>query len=270
MSELDLQRGTYRRIYSGMIWGKRINSVSLQAEAWFWRLNVIADDFGNLPGDVFRVLKETSGRRDVSSKAVQEWIDELVHARLLVAYEAEGESYLHIVGFGSLQPAGKNGRRARRHPASPLDAAESGDSESGPGESGGFREIQAASGSVSGSGSKPPPPPTPVRPAKPAAAVAARGRVEPPKGRAVVFEAMVLAGVSERKAFELAENPHVRTEDVRRIQDRRRQAGKAADGSLITEIQTAARQVEIREQRKAAGAKQAAQEMAAQAAGGST
>jgi hypothetical protein len=257
MSELDLRRGLYRKVYAGFIWGKRINAASLEAEAWFWRLNAVADDYGNLPGDPARAHKETSGRRDVSIAQVEKWIAELVQRGLMLAYEAEGESYLHIVGFGKLQPAGnKNGRRVRRHPASPWDAEETAEESGGtrvnPGESGCAREIQTPSVSVSVSGSSSPPPAGHVTPNGKAAAVnASRGEIKPPEGRRAVFEAMVLAGVSERKAAELAANPHVRTEDVRKIHDRRRQAGKAPDGSLVTEIQTAARAESIRVQRKA-------------------
>jgi hypothetical protein len=43
---VDLVRGVYCRIYASATKGRRINSVSIMAELLFWRLHLIADDFG--------------------------------------------------------------------------------------------------------------------------------------------------------------------------------------------------------------------------------
>jgi hypothetical protein len=121
----DLTRGVYRKIYAGFIAGKRINQVSLEAEAWFWRINAVADDFGNVAADPVLLLGGTAGRRlgEVTIDRLNGWVNELVERELLGRYDVAGENYLHITGFTELQPAGKNGKRIRRVPASPWDLA---------------------------------------------------------------------------------------------------------------------------------------------------
>jgi hypothetical protein len=118
----DLTRGVYRRQYAGYINGKRINAVSLEAEAWFWRVNAAADDFGNLPGDRSLVAFATIGRRaDVSVDQVEAWCAELLSADLIRHYDVSGERYIHVTGFLSRQPAPRNGKRIRRYPQSPYE-----------------------------------------------------------------------------------------------------------------------------------------------------
>lgn len=125
MSVTDLTKGIYRRIYSGYRTGKRINSVSIQAEAWFWRLHAIADDFGNFPAEasLCRALAAPL-RRTLRDADVHRWLCELRKANLTVHYEAAGETYGHVLGFLVLQPKAKNGKRVRRHPAWPGEQAE--------------------------------------------------------------------------------------------------------------------------------------------------
>lgn len=114
--------GLYRRIYAGFLTGKRINAVSLGAEAWFWRLHAIADDFGNLPGDPMVLQAFAAPKRDLSIEDVSAMTAELERQirsetpALLVRYEHDGDSYLHIDGFEIRQPAGKNGRRIQKYP----------------------------------------------------------------------------------------------------------------------------------------------------------
>jgi hypothetical protein len=137
---VDITRGIYRRVYSGFITGRRICSVSVEAEAWFWRIQAVADDFGNLPGDALLVWQSTVGRRGVTMQSVSKWIDELVGAGLLLRYSENGESYLHITYWSQESwPASKNGRRAQRYPR----PAESGGIRGNPGES---RNIQGSPG----------------------------------------------------------------------------------------------------------------------------
>ena len=67
----DLTRGVYRRLYSGFIKGQRINKLSLQAEAWFWRVFAVADDFGNCEAEPELLRASTAGRRKVTAKQVE-------------------------------------------------------------------------------------------------------------------------------------------------------------------------------------------------------
>src|SRR6185369_944715 len=115
----DLTRGVYRRLYSGFTTGQRINRLSLQAEAWFWRILVTVDDFGNGHADPDLCHAKTAGRRlsKISAKQVSGWLREMKEAGLIEFYEAKGEPYLHIVGFEDSQPAGRNGKRIKRFPS---------------------------------------------------------------------------------------------------------------------------------------------------------
>lgn len=117
-SVTDLTKGVYRRIYGGFIKGQRINQISLQAEAWFWRIMASADDFGNADADPGLCFAATVGkRRGVTQKDVAKWLVELGESRLIQIYADEsGDKYLHIVGFEEMQPAGKNGKRIKRFP----------------------------------------------------------------------------------------------------------------------------------------------------------
>ncbi len=110
----DLTRGVYRRLYSGFITGKRINKLSLGAEAWFWRVLVTVDDFGNGRADPDLCRSATQGLRKVTARQVSGWLREMKDAGLIRFYAAKGEPYFHIVGFEAAQPSGKNGRRIRR------------------------------------------------------------------------------------------------------------------------------------------------------------
>jgi hypothetical protein len=113
----DLTRGVYRRIYSGYITGQRINKLSLPAEAWFWRVQAKADDFGNARADPHLCKDETAGlRRSVTAKQISGWLREMANADLIQFYAVKGEPYLHIINFEAAQPAGKNGKRMKRYP----------------------------------------------------------------------------------------------------------------------------------------------------------
>lgn len=110
---IDLTLGIYRRIYAGFRMGHRINAVSIGAEAWFWRLNAIADDYGNFLADPTILRNEAAGRRSVTVKQAEAWLAELVPSLVALA-TLDGERFGHIIGFEKLQPAGKNGRRIRK------------------------------------------------------------------------------------------------------------------------------------------------------------
>lgn len=112
----DLTRGVYRRVYSGFITGQRINRISQNAEAWFWRVLVTVDDFGNGPADPEMCKTATAGRRKVTTKQISGWLREMKQAGLITFYTAKGEPFLHVVGFEDSQPAGKNGKRIKKFP----------------------------------------------------------------------------------------------------------------------------------------------------------
>ena len=117
----DLTRGIYRRVYAGQFRDRSLSSVSLEAEAWYWRLTTSADDFGNFEAEPQLCRDATAGRRSVTADQVAGWLDELANAKLIHFYDVEGERYAHIAVFEERQPAGKNGKRVRRFPPSPWD-----------------------------------------------------------------------------------------------------------------------------------------------------
>jgi hypothetical protein len=124
VNTIDMTRGIYRRIYAGFITGRRICAVSLEAEAWFWRIHAAVDDFGNAIADPTILFNATIGRRlDISVDRVRGWVVELESAKLITIYEAAGETYLHIENFEDRQPAGRNGKRIQKHPI-PSDGKE--------------------------------------------------------------------------------------------------------------------------------------------------
>ena len=128
----DISGGIYRRIYAGFVTGKRINSVSVGAEAWFWRLHAIADDFGNIPGDPRVARAYAAPLRDWTLDDVASMTRELENKGLITTYAVNGEYFNHIEGFEGRQPANKSGRRIQRYPKP--SAGPSGN----PGESGGI------------------------------------------------------------------------------------------------------------------------------------
>lgn len=144
----DMKRGNYRSQYAGFMKGNRINKLSLNAEAWFWRVHSVADDFGNLDGNPILVFSGTVGLRfnTVSVAQVGEWIQEMISVCLLREYEVKGDRYLHIPGFTEMQPAGKNGRRVHRVPDSPWDELTEYENPVNPGESGKIQNIPEESG----------------------------------------------------------------------------------------------------------------------------
>lgn len=134
-STVDLTRGIYRRIYAGFITGRRISTISMEAEAFFWRLHSVVDDFGNFHADGVLVRAATQGRREFSLQQTENWLIELAESRLILLYKANtgDETFLHISGFESLQPAQRNGRRIQRFPFPTADDVASGGIRGNPG-----------------------------------------------------------------------------------------------------------------------------------------
>ncbi len=132
---IDQTRGIYRRIYASFLTGRRINAVSLEAEAWFWRLQALADDFGSFPADPRVLASQAAPRRKVSPAKCEKYVTELAGAGLIHLYTVDEFRFGEIDGFGSFQRAPGNGRRIRKYPARE-DDVESGGIRVNPGESG--------------------------------------------------------------------------------------------------------------------------------------
>jgi hypothetical protein len=161
MSNLDMTDGIYRRIYSGFISHPKINALSWMAEAWFWRLVVLADDYGNHPANWRLLAAIASPVRDISAAEAKALTEECIAQSLVTLYDHEGQPYLNISGFTKRQPANKNGRRIQRFPMNgPVPTGESGGILVNPGESKGIRVNPGESGGIRGN--PVPPIPTPI------------------------------------------------------------------------------------------------------------
>ncbi len=126
----------FRRIYDSYKYGERINRITLNAEAFFLRLNSIVDEHGNCDANPFIVYHNSMGIRcadnpseDVGEKFelsdIQKWIEELVRVDLVRRYEDHGKKYLHVVDYIVYQPpCAKNGKRFITCPWSPWDQHE--------------------------------------------------------------------------------------------------------------------------------------------------
>ena len=112
----DMRRGVYRRLYSAATTGRRINSASLAAEFWFWRLHMICDDFGTFVADADLCRLAAAPRRKITDRQVGLWLSELAQVGLIVLYKVNGDKFGQIKGFCDFQPAGKNGKRIQRFP----------------------------------------------------------------------------------------------------------------------------------------------------------
>lgn len=113
--------GQPRLIYSNYIYGKRISGITLDCEAVFFRFNVRADGFGNLPADTRQLRKETEGLRDWTDHQIHDWVLQMERKGLIRLYLTRGDWYLHILNFVPLQPQ-QVGTRTRRYPQSPWEA----------------------------------------------------------------------------------------------------------------------------------------------------
>lgn len=73
--------------------------VSCQAECLFYRLLVVADDFGAFDGRPVIVRAKCLPLRDSTIADVEAWLRELAERALIVQYEVEGRPYIAIPKF---------------------------------------------------------------------------------------------------------------------------------------------------------------------------
>lgn len=88
-----------RIIREGVTTSESLAMVSYQAECLFYRLMVVADDFGAFDGRPVIVRAKCLPLRDSSIADVEEWLRELAEHSLIVRYESEGRPYLAIPKF---------------------------------------------------------------------------------------------------------------------------------------------------------------------------
>jgi hypothetical protein len=244
---VDMRWGVYRKVYSGFIWGDRLNSVSMEAEAWFWRLHAVADDLGNLAANMNRLVVEAGGKRQITPEQAEKWTAELASVRLIVRYSVGSDNYVHIIGFEDRQPANKNGRRIQRHPLPPKDQTGTEMVTLGnPTEPDlNCRESKSPTPTPTPNPiPNPNPTPTPNPTTRTEAVSSVGSSIEagmPPDTRAK-FDALTFAGVGDKRAAEFAAIPYFTLESIRRVANLWRRDGKPPDGRLVKALETAVRQ----------------------------
>jgi hypothetical protein len=88
-----------RIIREGITTSETLAMVSYEAECLFYRLVVVADDFGAFDGRPVIVRAKCLPLRDSTVAQVSEWLRELAEHSLIVQYESEGKPYIAIPKF---------------------------------------------------------------------------------------------------------------------------------------------------------------------------
>lgn len=95
-----------RIIREGVTTSEPLSAVSFEAECLFFRLLVVADDFGAFDGRTVIVRAKTMPLRDVSVAQTESWLRELAEQGLVVRYEVGGKPFLAIPKFKQRTRAG--------------------------------------------------------------------------------------------------------------------------------------------------------------------
>jgi hypothetical protein len=86
----------------------KINKISRQAECFFYRLMMKADDYGNYHGDP-RLLKSSLYPllENITVQEISNWVNECLAVQgqmdgigLIILYEHKGKQFIHILNFG--------------------------------------------------------------------------------------------------------------------------------------------------------------------------
>jgi len=119
----DMRPGVYRRIFSGALTSRRLAMLKpLEAELLFWRIIMIADDYGRFRADPTSLLSTAFPLRpEIGVRKIKIWRDALVKAKvkkvgLIVLYQIDGEVFGYVVGWQEKQTT-RSGRRVMKFPA---------------------------------------------------------------------------------------------------------------------------------------------------------
>lgn len=80
-----------------------IDQLSWFEEAFFYRLMVNCDDYGRMDGRIAIIKSKLFPLKDITKTTVQNAINKLSEAGLVVRYEANGQPYLQLVTWGRHQ-----------------------------------------------------------------------------------------------------------------------------------------------------------------------
>lgn len=90
-----------------------MDNISLEAEVFFTRLIMKADDYGTYYANVKLLKAALYPLKDVTRDQIRDWMMECIKADLIFMYEVEGKGYIRIKNFGQRL---QNMRNAFPHP----------------------------------------------------------------------------------------------------------------------------------------------------------
>ena len=87
-----------RILREGIVTSERLNELAPEAEVFFYRLLVVADDWGRFHGQpaIVRAALFPLRLDEVSEKSVTEWLDQCAALGLVLRYKVNGLSLIHI------------------------------------------------------------------------------------------------------------------------------------------------------------------------------
>ncbi len=98
-----------RIVREGLLDSDPVGSVSLEAEALFVRLILLADDFGRYDGRVSVICRRAFvNRRSIDESMCAGMLDELLRAGLIKGYVVDGKPYILIPNFNQRSRAKKS------------------------------------------------------------------------------------------------------------------------------------------------------------------
>lgn len=77
-----------------------IDRISPEAEVFFTRLIMKADDYGSFYGNSKLIRAALFPLKEYKDSTISKWVDECIWAKLIFAYTVEGKEYLRIENFG--------------------------------------------------------------------------------------------------------------------------------------------------------------------------
>lgn len=102
-----------KRLLKDWTTSEKIDSISLEAEVFFTRLIMKADDYGSYHSNPKLLKAALFPLKDVTFNQIGEWVHECMVAGLIFLYEVEGKEYIRINNFDQRL---RNKRNAFPHP----------------------------------------------------------------------------------------------------------------------------------------------------------
>ena len=103
-----------RLLRDGICTSDAMNELTPEEEVLFYRLLVVADDYGHMDGRPAILKASCFPLKDSATvKTITAWVDGLKQKRLIASYEAEGKQFIAVMRWEN---------RVRTHPKYPLPA----------------------------------------------------------------------------------------------------------------------------------------------------